>query len=228
MSITVLVPVLIASLIGSLHCVGMCGGFVAIYSAGSRSALPHLAYHAGRLATYLALGAIAGALGAALDLAGRAAGIGRVAGVVAGGLMVLWALALLLESAGIAARSSWSTGARARIVRLLARFAEKPPLARAALLGLSSTLLPCGWLYAFAVAAAGTGSALGGTLVMAAFWIGTVPLLLGLGVGVQSLAPRLRRHVPVLSAFALLVVGMSALIGRWNLPALAAHACCHH
>lgn len=241
MSAVVLLPIVAASLLGSLHCAGMCGGFVAVYSAGDASGgvrrlLPHLAYHAGRLFTYVALGTAAGALGAALDLAGKAAGVGRVAGVIAGAIMVLWAAALLLERAGWQ-RAGSAGPVRRRFVRLMAGFTAKPPLARALLLGLSSTLLPCGWLYAFAVAAAGTGGAFGGALVMGAFWLGTVPMLLGLGLGVQAIAPRLRRHVPVISAVVLLVVGLAGVVGRFNVPAMAADAsrtaitgkpACHH
>jgi sulfite exporter TauE/SafE len=239
MSASILLPIVTASLLGSLHCAAMCGGFVAAYaggdaSRGGRRALSHAAYHAGRLLSYLTLGTIAGALGGALDVAATAAGAGRIAAVVAGSVMVLWALAALLEAGGVTRRASSPPGRVQRaVVRGLSKLAAKPPLGRAALFGMASALLPCGWLYAFAVAAAGTGSASSGALVMAAFWSGTLPLLLGLGVGVQALAPRLRRHVPVLSAAALLVLGLSAVLGRWNLPALAAQAsrdapeCCH-
>ena len=59
-------------------------------------------------------------------------------------------------------------------------------------------------------------------MVMMAFWAGTVPLLLGVGIGIQSLGARLRRHVPVLSALALLAVGIAAVFTRVNAPALAA------
>jgi uncharacterized protein len=83
-------------------------------------------------------------------------------------------------------------------------------------------LLPCGWLYAFAVTAAGTGSPLRGALVMTAFWAGNAPLLLGLGVALSSALGRVRRHVPVLSAAAILAIGLFTLTERANLPAFAA------
>jgi len=89
------------------------------------------------------------------------------------------------------------------------------------LLGLASALLPCGWLYAFVVIASGTGSVAGGVAVMAAFWLGTLPMLLGLGVGVQQLGRRIRRHVPIVMALALLAVGLTTVLGRVNVPALA-------
>lgn len=246
MTSALLLSVVGASLVGSLHCAGMCGGFVAFYAgeddSGSRS-LSHLAYHGGRLLTYTALGAVAGTIGAAVDLAGNAAGVGRVAAIVAGTVMIVWGLSLLLESAGVrVVRFVVPKALERRTVAFLGRLRARPPKARALLLGLSSTLLPCGWLYAFAVTAAGTGSTLGGAMVMAAFWSGTVPLLLGLGLGVQRLSHHLRRHVPMLSAAVLLVLGLYSVLGRANVLSLAARysagmlpggvptepACCHH
>jgi len=219
---------LAASLVGSLHCAGMCGPFVAFYagsdtSKGRGRALGHVAYHGGRLVTYATLGAVAGAVGSAVDLAGRAAGVGRVASVAAGVAMIVWATVLLLEHAGVRAVSVRAPAPlRTFAVAVIRKLEGKPPVVRAGLLGLSSTLMPCGWLYAFAVVAAGTGHALGGAVVMASFWAGTVPLLLGVGIGAQSIAARLRRHVPVLSALALLAVGLAAVLGRVNVPSLAA------
>jgi hypothetical protein len=228
MTTSLIVPVLAASLVGSVHCAGMCGGFAAFYAgsdvgSGKRRVAAHAAYNLGRLATYLTLGAIAGGLGSAIDLAGRAAGVGRIAGVLAGALMLVWALSLLMEHAGI----SWM---RLRLPRWiesavsgsLSRLRTKPPVVRAALLGLSSTLLPCGWLYAFAISAGGTGTALGGMTVMAFFWAGTVPMMLGLGLGVQHLSARVRRHLPVVTAVALFAVGLAGVFSRFNVPALAA------
>lgn len=233
MGAQLVVPVLAASLVGSLHCAGMCGGFVAFYSggddnAGRRRLSGHLAYNGGRLVTYVALGALAGSLGAAVDLAGSAAGVGRVAALVAGAVMMLWGLALLLSSGGVRIpRLRLPALVERRTVRFVASLRGRPPVVRAGLIGLSSTLLPCGWLYAFAVTAAGTGSALGGATVMVAFWAGTVPVLFGLGLGLQSVTTRLRRHIPVVSALALITVGLFGVLGRVNVPSLAASSARH-
>lgn len=223
-----LLPVAAASLMGSLHCAGMCGPLAAFYagndvSRGRARAGGHLAYHLARLVAYGALGALGGGLGHALDLAGTAAGLGRVAGLVAGATMIGWALLLLLEHLGVPGVRLAPPQRLVRVAQpVFARLRARPPLLRAALIGLCSAMLPCGWLYAFAVVAAGTGSALSGAALMAAFWAGTVPLLLGVALGVQSLGARLRRHVPVLSALVLLTVGIVAVVGRLNAPALAA------
>src|SRR5207249_4065961 len=64
---------------------------------------------------------------------------------------------------------------------------HSPPV-RAIATGLLTTLIPCGWLYAFVITAAGTGNALNGAALMAVFWIGTLPMMTAIGVGVRWLA----------------------------------------
>lgn len=224
--IALLGTVFVASLAGSLHCAGMCGGFVAFYAPGDRRhTRAHLAYNGGRLMTYVVLGVVFGGVGAAVNLAGSLAGVRRIAAPAAGSLMVLWGTLALWQA--IDARgprlaaprwlTRWTGG-------LLARLGRRPPLTRALLLGLLSTLLPCGWLYGFATLAAGTGNPGRGAAVMAAFWAGTVPMMLGLGVSLQALSVPLRRRLPAITALAMIAVGMFWLAGRTGLAALPGHA----
>jgi sulfite exporter TauE/SafE len=100
------------------------------------------------------------------------------------------------------------------MARAVARLAGSSPRTRAAVIGLLTGALPCGWLYAFVVTAAGTGSALAGAALMAVFWAGTLPIMVGLGVGVQALAGPLRRHLPTACAVAMIAVGVLAVSGR--------------
>jgi sulfite exporter TauE/SafE len=218
--VTLLVTVLIASLVGSLHCVGMCGPFVAFYSgadgsSGTRRLLTHAVYSGGRLAAYILLGLAAGAIGAALDLAGALAGVQRIAAVVAGVIMVAWGVIALLRIRGFkifshSSRSPLAGWSR----RAFAIVGQRPPLVRAAAVGLLSGVLPCGWLWAFLVTAAGTGSSISGAAVMAAFWLGTVPALVAVGLGAQLIGAPLRRHVPALTAVLLVALGLFAILAR--------------
>jgi uncharacterized protein len=134
-----------------------------------------------------------------------------------------------LRRAGPRVPSLWLR-LEARFVALARRARQQPPIARAALLGLSSALLPCGWLYAFAVLAAGTGSAPRGALLLAAFWSGTLPALLGLGLGLQRLTQRWRAQLPRLSAVLLLALGVYTVVQRWPVAAAADGTApsCHH
>ena len=83
---TLLFGVLVASLVGSVHCAAMCGAFVCLYARGSIAARAsgHVAYNAGRLVSYVALGLVAGALGARVDRLGALVDVQRAAAIVAG------------------------------------------------------------------------------------------------------------------------------------------------
>lgn len=222
--------VLVASLLGSGHCVGMCGAFVAFAVSGdgagdapapSRTALA-AAYNLGRLCTYTLLGVVAGSFGAAIDLGGSTLGIQRVALMIAGGLMLAFAAIALLRAAGVSIRTAPMPKALHRMVAAghRAAFALRP-LPRAATIGLLTTLLPCGWLYAFAITAAGTASPWLGGLVMASFWLGTLPALVAFGAGIQALSGPLRRRLPTITALLLAAVGLWTLLGRTHIPAFA-------
>lgn len=230
MSVALLVPVAAASLLGSIHCAGMCGGFVAVVGEGVSGRArwaSQLSYNAGRLLSYVLLGAAAGSLGHAVDLAGSAAGIGRVAALISGSIMILWGMGALLETQGVRIfRGRWSLPKQ--VTEALASVRRLPATWRGLVLGLATTLLPCGWLYAFAVTAAGTASPLEGALLMAAFWAGNLPVLLGLGVALSTAVGRVRRHVPVLSAAVIFCVGLFTVTARANLPAFAAAAVGHY
>lgn len=220
--ITLTLTVLAASVVGSLHCAGMCGSLVAFYSAdptagGARylRVPSHVAYNAGRLAAYAALGGGAGWLGAGLELAGALAGLQRVAGLLAGALVALWGGMGLLRVMDVRLPAwplSW------RWPRVLAgglrRVAGLPPAGRALTVGLLTGALPCGWLWAFVLTAAGTASVGRGALVMAAFWLGTLPVMLALGFGVQGLWGPVRRHVPAACAVAMIALGLVGVAGR--------------
>jgi sulfite exporter TauE/SafE len=114
-----------------------------------------------------------------------------------------------------------------RVAKLLRRgfslVSDKPPVIRAGVVGLLSGFLPCGWLWAFVVTAAGSGSALKGMAVMTAFWAGTVPALVAVGLGAQLVSAPLRRHVPTVTAILLVCLGLYAILGRPASVAAAIH-----
>ena len=213
--------IFVASLAGSPHCAAMCGPFLAVAAAddetsadGRRRRSPLVAYHGGRLTAYLALGVVAGALGAGVDRVGHFAGLGRAAAIVSGALMIAWGLNAFLVYRGAATRlpapaplQRWLSGV-VRRVRVL------PGTVRAGVIGLATALLPCGWLYAFVAAAGGTGSPVKGALLMALFWTGTLPMLATMGFGLQRLAGPARRHLPLVTASLVVAIGLFTIAGR--------------
>lgn len=215
--------VLTASLLGSMHCVGMCGP-LAIFASGAGQSLPTGQvviraglYHLGRLLTYLIAGAIAGAIGSLVDAGGTALGFQLAAARVVGLAMIALGVVKLTErwwrrsATGSGPRPSRIGGLLAKLRPLIFRL---PPSGRALVTGLLTTLLPCGWLYLFALIAAGTGSMLTGPLVMFAFWLGTVPALTALISGTVALSTRFRTLVPTAAAVLLILAGLFTLSGR--------------
>lgn len=211
--IPLLGAVLLSSLVGSLHCAAMCGPIAqlagGVEPTGPRLT-PHLAYGVGRLAAYVVLGLVAGAIGAAVDVVGDLASVGRVAMMVAGATMLAWGAVTLLRALGVALPGP-SAGSGRPVLYAIRR---RRPALRGALIGLFTAALPCGWLYAFVVVAAGTGSPLAGALVMATFWAGNAPALLGAGVVLRELARRLGRRLPLVTAGLQIAVGVVALAAR--------------
>lgn len=211
--------VLVASLLGSPHCAGMCGGFVCFYAGqGDRGrALAHVAYNLGRLFAYAVLGALAGALGRTLDQMGAGAGLHGTAAVAAGAVMIVWGGASMLTALGARLpQAAMPSFLRTRFADTVRAVHAQPPVVRALAVGLVSALLPCGWLWVYVATAAGTGGALSGALVMAAFWLGTVPVLAGIGIAAQRLLDPLRRRLPIVSAGLLIVLGLVTIGGHFH------------
>lgn len=205
------ITILGSSLTGSLHCVAMCGPLIGL--SGRHSLSLALAHALGRLTTYAALGALAGLVGGAIDLAGSLAAIQHVAAIAAGAVIVGCGLR------GIAVARGWRSAGRAGgalFQRGLVQIRGRRAARRAWLVGALTGLLPCGWLWAFVVSAAGTGSPATGAAVMAVFWLGTVPAMTGMFALGGAVVSGLRWRMPVISACVLLALGVATLTVRWH------------
>jgi hypothetical protein len=206
--------VLLASLVGSPHCAGMCGG-IAGFCAGAGeadrrgSAWGTASYHVSRMVSYAAVGAVAGAFGSVLDAGGALVGMQRLAAVLAGVAVAVVGVSLLFAAGGLdAGRVGLPPMVRRAVSGVHRAAAAMPPVRRGVVIGLATPLLPCGWLWAFALVAAGSGSAWWGMLVMLAFWAGTVPVLAALGVGIAALGGQHRRTLAALAGVAMVAVGV--------------------
>ncbi|HSG46441.1 MAG TPA: sulfite exporter TauE/SafE family protein, partial [Longimicrobiales bacterium] len=196
----------LAGLIGSPHCVGMCGGFALACGTGSdRGAFWHL----GRLATYAALGALAGAFGAAIP------GPGWVAAVVSGLLMVWFSLVL----AGVVKEPTLRVPG---ITGLATRAASREGTGWRFVFGVANGLLPCGLVYAALAIPVASGSPLTGALSMTGFGLGTVPALAAVTLGARTLALRSLVFRRVL-AVGVLLAGLGSIGMRQGLVGGMSH-----
>ncbi len=216
--IALLLSVLGASVLGSLHCAAMCGGFVCAVSGQGRPLASQVVWHMGRGAIYLALGAGAGALGAGFEHVLVAWGLPHVAAVLAGVLLVVSGVVALARLAGLGGPHEAAPSPFARVLgEGLRRVRDWPVLPRGFAMGAMTGLLPCGWLWAFVATAAGTGHAENGLLVMTAFWLGTLPALAAVGLAAGRVLQPLRQRLPMVTALAMIVVGLLSIAGRFSM-----------
>ncbi len=164
----------LAGLVGSPHCMGMCGGFVTACATGKDRGV---AWHAGRLATYMVLGAVAGSVGAAIP------GPAWIPASLSAVLLVWFALAL----AGLVPEPRFRIPG---LVRLTAGSASRSGTGGRLLFGMANGLLPCGLVYAALAVPVASGSAWVGALYMLAFGLGTVPALLAMTLGFRTVLLR--------------------------------------
>jgi sulfite exporter TauE/SafE len=226
MSVIGLAPVFMVGLLGSVHCAGMCGGIVSAFSVAPVRAFPVavvtlrsapadalarvLAYNSGRIASYAAAGALAG---------GLASGARALTGLAAIESVGYWLANLMLVVLGLYLMDAWR--GLAQLEQLGRRVWRRIEPATALLLPLDSPWkllamgalwgwLPCGMVYSVLLTAMLSGSALSGAGVMLAFGLGTLPMLLSMGILGAPLRNWIQRR-PVRIASGLVVLGFGVL-----------------
>lgn len=204
--------VFLAGLLGSSHCVGMCGGFaVAIGAVAGRwrvVLVRQLIYSAGRLMTYGFCGALAGAFGRRLTQMNSSwLNVQALVAIVAG-LLLIWqglqsaGFSLLRRKSRAAVNGSCPAGA------LFRTFLTAPHLTDVFLAGLATGFLPCGLVYAHLALAGASGGMSAGLALMLAFGAGTVPLMVVTGLGGRVLSFSLRRRLLQCAAWCVVVTGL--------------------
>lgn len=213
-----LTAIFLASLAGSLHCVGMCGGFVVFCTASGGGGKAHLTYNFGRFSSYVFLGGLAGWIGQFGNKVSAGVGISHGVSIILACLIVGWGIGDLIFKNSIFSKNS----AGGRIINLVrdqfSSFYKKALSSlpsglgqRAFIVGLLSALLPCGWLYAYVAIATTTGSPLYGMASMAAFWLGTVPALIGVGWLSGRLSDKVRSRLPILTTLLIIFAAIFSL-----------------
>jgi uncharacterized protein len=225
-------------LVSSLHCVQMCGPIVLSYSVSldQLKAVPgrtspsllfgHLAYNAGRILTYAALGAAAGLAGKTVGLVGRLAGVSSTLAIVGGVLMLVAGMVMFGAFPAVQAFGGSFFRITSSFLRPLSSLISSPNVGRRFLLGLALGLLPCGLIYAAMLRALATGSALWGAATMAAFGTGTAGALLAVGIFSSAIRRQVHRWGTQLAAVSVMAMG-ALLIVRGTMPGILAGAHAH-
>jgi sulfite exporter TauE/SafE len=191
----------VLGLAGSGHCALMCGPLtLALHGSGARTRLAFVLHHAGRLTMYGLGGALAGALGRAAGFAG----LGRAAAIALGVVMLAQAV---IGSRGNSDASVAIGRGLGRVMRHASRIIGPRPRLLAFVVGALNGLLPCGMVYAALAASVALGSAGHAALFMIAFGAGAMPSLAALHAATPLVPGSLRRHAPLVTRLALIVLG---------------------
>lgn len=180
----------LTGLLGGTHCVGMCGGIVAAMSfqGGGRQPFSfHLGYSAGRIASYAALGALAGLIGSAAFLSDSLFPLQRGLYVLAQVVLILLGLYLAGLNQSIRVLEKAGGVVWRRVQPLLAKVMPVRNLGQAVAAGALWGWLPCGLVYSVLVMALSAGGAIEGAALLLAFGLGTLPNLLLMGWAAESL-----------------------------------------
>jgi len=205
---------MVGLLSSSAHCVGMCGGIMGALTmaipteARAKRWQLLISYNLGRISTYAFIGFIAGYAASWFDHWGASIWLRWLAGflLIAMGLYIAnwWRGLIYLEAAG---RYFW-----AYIQPLGKALLPVKSATRALLLGAIWGWLPCGLVYSALGTALAQAQPLESALVMAAFGLGTLPMVLAAGLAANLLAGLLR-NVALRSLMGLLIIGF----GVWTI-----------
>lgn len=207
--------VMFGGLLGSSHCIGMCGGFAAMVglNTGSFGAnlRAQLVYSAGRLMSYATLGAVAGFAGKRLmDVVPGMVNVPAILCLIAGAILIREGL---LAAGWWPGRVTGMSTTGCLLGSLFASILKLPGARNAFVAGIVTGLLPCGLVYSFVSLAASSGDLLQGVLTMAAFGAGTIPLMVATGCGASTLSGSARQRLWKFAAASVVVTGLLT-VGR--------------
>jgi len=208
-----IITIITIAFLGSFgHCIGMCGGIVVAYStikiepksSKVSKTIAHLLYNFGRVLTYSVLGAMFGFLGGVVLFSNVANGILLIfAGVVMilAGLSLMGKIKFLTIIEHTFASSSFYKNNFKSVLNSKSNVSFF-------LLGMLNGLLPCGFVYFFAITAASTADPLWGAFVMFIFGISTIPAMFGVGfLASLASATSFRNMMMSLSSVAVILYG---------------------
>ena len=220
-TVNILTIISIAFLGSFGHCIGMCGGIVLAYatikiepkSSKVSQGVAHLLYSFGRVFTYTILGALFGALGGVATFSNTANGTLLI---IAGVFMILAGLSLLgkIKFLTLIEHSFSSSSLYKNAFKQVLNSKSNVSFF---VLGMLNGLLPCGFVYFFAITAASTAEPLYGALVMAIFGLSTIPAMFALGF-LTSLtsATSFRKMMMSLSSIAVILYGLYTMYDGYD------------
>jgi len=204
----------IIGLLGSLHCVGMCGPIaLALPIVGNSKAaliVSRLLYNFGRILTYTFFGFIFGLIGDRIQLFG----LQQIVSILLGSLIIL---RLIIPQKYSFTKLHFFQRTVGKLKQEFSKMFGKNSMKSLFVIGLLNGFLPCGFVYVGIAGAIATGDALKGAAFMSLFGLGTLPIMFAASLfsSVLSLKARLnfRKAIPVFS----FIIGILFILRGLNL-----------
>jgi len=201
-----------SGILGSAHCLGMCGPISATMNLGTDSlrgaAMRQTLWSSGRVFTYAFLGMVAGFAGARLtqsEFITSQTGIVRIQAafaILAGALLMFQGL---LATGWL--KRKVTHGGSCVTSSVFAKFLRGGSSIMVFIAGIVTGFLPCGLVYSFLALAAASASIWKGPLLMVAFGLGTFPIMLVTGAGLTMTSLSVRRRLMKFAAVCVLITG---------------------
>jgi len=203
-------------LIGSFHCIGMCGPIVVALPLKKHNLISKITgailYNSGRVITYSLLGILFGMLGRGI----RLAGFQQWTSILLGVTMIVSILFPYFFREKFTISSLFSGFAARLIVRLKKLFTDRS-YTSLLMIGVLNGLLPCGLVYVAIAGAINSGAVLTGTLFMMFFGIGTIPLLLIATLASDAIGQRIRSKMQRVVPYFVFVLGVLFILRGMSL-----------
>jgi hypothetical protein len=206
----------LVGLVGSLHCIGMCGPIAIALPVPNSTNLSfftgRILYNLGRVVTYSFLGAVLGLLGGRIALAGAQQVVSIILGVV-----IIIAVLLPQKYKNFFAQHSVTQRLAQPLKSNISVLFKKGTFSAMFLIGILNGFLPCGLVYVALAGAIASGEAISGAAVMILFGLGTVPAMFAatvlgkfINIGIRT---KIRKAVPVLA----IILGVIFVLRGMNL-----------
>lgn len=208
---TGLILLFLAGILTGFHCISMCGAFVVSYTTknainGHKGFKQHLVYGGSKVLSYTIIGGIFGLIGGVFAFSTKLRGI---VAILAGAFMIFYAFSMF----GLKFFRKFQINPKF-LTKLAAKTSSKAkgPYKGPFFTGLLNGLfIACGPLQAMYMYAAGTGNFLTGAMSLAAFGLGTIPVMLGFGSLATIISHKTTAKILKISAIIVLILGLIML-----------------
>jgi len=214
--ITDLITPLTIGLIGSAHCIGMCGPIAVALPLKDHNWISKIGggilYNLGRTVTYGIMGLLFGLLGQGIHMAGFQQWSSILLGIAL--ILSVWFPYFFKQKLNL---TNLVSGYAGRLINNLRSLFSQRSYSSLLLIGLLNGLLPCGLVYVAIAGAINTSTILSGALFMILFGLGTIPMMLIVSLTGNAISTGLRNKLRKVVPYFIVLLGVLFILRGMSL-----------